>query len=95
MFVENLPLEEAHQKVRQTQPGEYFPEDKPGNTRVWLVLFEGEGEKSPPDLIIFIYRSLASLDGCAFVIIDRKNDRSEIGRIKMFRVIYPFHLLTF
>jgi hypothetical protein len=80
-FVENLPLEEAHQKVRQTQPGAYSPEDRPGNTRVWLVLFEGEWRIVPPDPE-HIYTPEPLAHGCAFVIIDRKNDRSEIGTIK-------------
>ena len=80
-FVENLLLEEAHQKVRQTQPGEYSSEDRPGNIRVWLVLLEGNWRIVPPDPE-HIYTPEPLTHGCAFVIIDRKNDRTEIGTIK-------------
>jgi hypothetical protein len=80
-FVENLSLEEAHQKVRQTQPGEYFSEDRPGNTRVWLVLLEGNWRIVPPDPE-HVYTPEPLTHGCAFVILDRENDRSEINWIK-------------
>ena len=81
MYVENLPLEEVHEKVRQMQPGEYFSEDRPGNTRVWLVLFEGEWRVVPPDPE-HVYTPEPLAHGCAFVIIDRNYDHSEIGTIK-------------
>jgi hypothetical protein len=79
-FVENLSLEEAHQKVTQSQPGEYSSEDRPGNTRVWLVLLEGDWRIVPPDPE-HVYTPEPLTHGCTFVIIDRKNDRTEIGTI--------------
>ena len=46
--VRELSLQAAYQKVGFPRPGDYYYEDRPGTTRVWLVLFEAEARLIPP-----------------------------------------------
>jgi hypothetical protein len=77
--VDEMRLEKAHQSVQQLQPGDYFYEDRPDDTKVWLVMFEGMWRIIPPDPE-HTYTPEPFSYGCIYVIIDRDN-RSEMGTI--------------
>jgi hypothetical protein len=66
--VEEITLDKANKKFHDPQPGDYYYEDRPGNTIVWLIMFEGnwriESPFSDPTPEAF-WR------GCAYVIIDK------------------------
>ncbi len=77
ILVEELALEEAHQKVGIPRPGEYLFEDRPGSTRVWLVVFEAEARLIPPDPE-HTFTPGPFLPGCTYVIVDQEG-RRELG----------------
>jgi hypothetical protein len=77
---EAVTLEDAHQRV--TQPGSYRYEDRPGDTSVWLVIFEGEWQVIPPDPLHTVTPPPPS-PGCTYVILDTEDSgRTEIGTME-------------
>ncbi|GAB4580796.1 MAG: hypothetical protein Fur0022_35380 [Anaerolineales bacterium] len=77
LSVEQVSLEEAH---RQTEIiGHSTSEGRPGNTEVWLVLFEGDYQIIPPDPE---HTPVAPTHGCAYVIIDVKTGQREGGTVE-------------
>jgi hypothetical protein len=66
--VDELTLDEAHRRVRDPQSGNYYYEDRPGNTIVWLVVLEGNYRIIPP---VADYTPEPFGRGCAYVIIDQ------------------------
>jgi hypothetical protein len=77
--VEQLKLEDAHKRV--AQPGVNISEDRPGNTMVWLVIFEGEWQIVPPDPGHTATPAL-STHGCMYVIMNAGDGgRAEVGGI--------------
>lgn len=78
--VEQIKLEDAHKRVAQL--GLSISEDRPGDTMVWLVIFEGEWQIIPPDP-----RHTATpappIHGCAYVIMNASDgERAEVGGIE-------------
>jgi len=73
--VDELTLDEAHQRVRDPQSDNYYYEDRPGNTKVWLVVLEGNYRIIPP---ISDSTPQPFRHGCAYAIID-ENGRCEMG----------------
>jgi len=76
--VEEMPLDLAHEKVRE--PGTTVNEDRPGDTKVWLVLFAGEWRVIPP-APRSDFTPGPPAPGCAFVILDPKSGRHEMGTL--------------
>ena len=80
ILVEELTLEDAHQKVGIPRPGDYHFEDRPGSTRVWLVIFEAEARIIPPDPE-HTFTPGPFWPGCTYVIVDQEG-RMELGTRK-------------
>ena len=77
--VESIPLEYALSQTKK--PGATTNDDRPGNTNVWLVIFEGNYQIIPPDPE-HIFTPEAPLHGCAYVIVDPNTiGRNEGGSI--------------
>ena len=77
--VDALSLEEAHQRVAQPRITTY--EDRPGDTPVWLVIFEGDWQVFPPDPFHTVTPP-PPVHGCTYVIIDQNDGaRTEICEI--------------
>ncbi len=77
VWAEEMKLEDAHK--RAAQPGVSTYEDRPGDTKVWLVVFEGEWQVIPPDPLHTVTPPPPS-HGCAYVILDATDSgRNEIG----------------
>jgi hypothetical protein len=66
--VDELTLDDAHQNVRDPQPGNSYSEYRPGNTKVWLVMLEGDYRILPPDSD---YTPEPFSHGCVYVIVDK------------------------
>jgi len=66
--VDELTLDEAHQKMRNPQSGNSYPENRPGNTKVWLVMLEGDYRIIPP---VSDYTPEPFSHGCVYVIVDK------------------------
>ena len=79
VLVEETNLGDAHKRVKQH--GTYTYEDRPGNTKVWFVVFEGDWQIIPPDPMHTITPPPPS-HGCAYVIIEANEyGRAQIGGI--------------
>jgi hypothetical protein len=77
--VEKLNLESALKKLER--PGVYDYDDRPGDTVVWLVIFEGEWQIIPPDPL-HTYTPSAPSHRCVFALVDALDaGRSRIGTI--------------
>jgi hypothetical protein len=66
--VDELTLDEAQRRVRDPESGNYYFEDRPGDTKVWLVVLEGNYRIIPP---VPDYTPEPFGRGCAYVIIDQ------------------------
>ena len=76
--VEQMRLTDARKRVEQ--PGGYSHEDRPGDTSVWLVMFEGEWQVVPPghDLT-----PQPLTHGCVFVMLNASDGgRGEVGGVQ-------------
>jgi len=69
--VEKLRLAEAYQAVNRTD----IYDDRPDDTRVWLVILEGEWTIIPPDPG-HDFTPAPPARGCAYVILDQNNERN-------------------
>jgi len=79
VFVEQLKLEDAHKRV--AQPGVIVSEDRPGDTMVWLVIFEGEWQIVPPDPG-HTATPAPSTHGCMYVMMNASDGgRAEVGGV--------------
>jgi hypothetical protein len=79
LSVEELNLAEARKRL--TRPGDYIYEDRPGNTKVWLVIFSGEYLIVPPDPL-HTFTPGPPGPGCAYAMIDAQESwRSSAGTI--------------
>ena len=79
-WAEEMKLEDAHKRV--AQPGVSTYEDRPGDTKVWLVVFEGEWLVIPPAPLHTVTPPPPS-HGCAYVILDvTDSGHSEIGTME-------------
>ena len=66
VLAEKITLSEARQRIPKDPSEIYSYEDGPGNTSVWLVVFEGQWQILPP-----VSNDLTPLaSGCIYVIID-------------------------
>ena len=79
--VEEMKLSDARR--RAAQPGINTYEDRPGDTMVWLVIFEGEWSISgPPTDPANPATMEPPSHGCVFVIVDANDSsRSDVGTI--------------
>jgi hypothetical protein len=68
--VEKMSLQDAQKRVEQ--PGSYSYEDKPGNTKVWFVVFECDIQVYPPDPGHTITPE-PPFHGCSYVILQAKD----------------------
>lgn len=76
---EQLKLEDAHKRV--AQPGVIISEDRPSDTIVWLVIFEGEWQIVPPDPG-HAATPVPPVHGCAYVIMNASDGgRVEVGGV--------------
>jgi hypothetical protein len=76
--VEELELTDAQHRMRDPESENYYYEDRPGNTIVWLILLEGDFRIVPP---VSDYTPEPFVRGCAYVLID-KNGRGEMSTTK-------------
>lgn len=78
--VQELALAEAQRRVAQAGVSSY--DDRPSDTLVWLVIFQGEWQVFPPDPLHTITPPPASV-GCVYVLMDAKDPgRSQVGSIE-------------
>jgi hypothetical protein len=78
--VEELALAEARRRV--ARPGVSVNEDRPADTPVWLIVFEGEWQVFPPDPSHTITPPPPS-HGCVYVLLDANDPgRGEVGAIE-------------
>lgn len=78
--VEELALAEARRRVARA--GVFVNEDRPADTPVWLIVFEGEWQVFPPDPSHTITPAPPS-HGCVYVMLDGNDPgRSEVGGIE-------------
>ncbi len=78
--VEELALAVARRRVARA--GVSINEDRPANTPVWLIVFEGEWQVFPPDPSHTITPASPS-HGCVYVLLDANDPgRSEVGPIE-------------
>ena len=78
--VKQLRLIEARQRV--AQPGSYPYEDRPDDTEVWLVVFEGAWQIIPPDPKHTVTPS-PPVHGCTYVMLQATDGgRLEVGGIE-------------
>ncbi len=76
--VERMQLAAARKRV--APPDGYSYEDRPGDTQVWFVVFEGEWQVVPP-MRDASPRPLAN--GCVYVILNASDGgRGEVGGVK-------------
>ena len=73
--VEELKLEKAHQKIKVHSPGDTHYDERPGNTKVWLILFDGQMRIIPP---VSDNTPEPYSRWCVYVMID-ENGRSELS----------------
>jgi len=77
--VELMKLKDAHNLVRYQGTSDYAFEDRPDNTRVWLVLFKRNFVIIPPDPEN-TYTPVSPTYGCLYVILDNNNPgRTEVS----------------
>ena len=74
--VEALKLEDARQRVEQSGITHY--EGRPGDTKVWLIIFEGELQLIPPDPE-HTYTPRPPQHGCIYVIVDADDSGGQLG----------------
>jgi len=66
--VEEMQLEEANKFLHPASDGGYY-EDRPGDTKVWLVLLTGNWRIIPPDFD-HSYTPRPFRRGCAYILVD-------------------------
>jgi hypothetical protein len=71
VFTEEMTLAEAKNLIPKDPSEVYSYEDRPDDTKVWLVIFEGSWQIHPPDSDLLPLES-----GCIYAIIDA----NQIGR---------------
>jgi len=77
--VEQLKLQDARKRV--AQPGVIVSEDRPGDTIVWLVIFEGEWQIIPPDPG-HAATPAPPVHGCTYVIMNASDGgQAEVGGV--------------
>jgi hypothetical protein len=77
---EELRLEDAQKRI--ARPGGDASEERPGDTKVWLIIFEGDWQVIPPDPDHTITPDPPS-HGCVFAILDaNESARTEIGTMR-------------
>ena len=77
--VDETILDEAHKRVAQS--GSYSGENSAGNTKVWLVIFEGDWQATPPDPS-HTMTPPPPFHGCSYVIVNADGKSGiEIGGI--------------
>ena len=78
--VEELALAEARRRVARA--GVFVNEDRPADTPVWLIVFEGEWQVFPPDPSHTITPAPPS-HGCVYVMLNANDPgRSEVGSME-------------
>ncbi len=78
---EELSLQDAHKRVEQ--PGSTTYDDRPGDTKVWLVVFESDVQVIPPPPDPSRpFTPPAPFHGCSYVIVNADgSDGVEVGGI--------------
>lgn len=72
--VDELRLDDAEKRI--AVPGVFASEDRPGDTKVWFVLFEGDWQIIPPDP----YHNITPeppFHGCVFVMFEANKSAGE------------------